>query len=299
MKKIKLLTLSLIFGFIAAFGGCSLAVPEGEEGGDNGNNIPPNVKTEFEDSYAGVMVEVLDGEDNRLTSRNMGDENCVAFALRYESNVYEINGKHHGCIYQDVSGDDYFAECAMFTSVNNDDEETKAELTVYCNASRSEDLTYGIRTLSYDENGEIALGGGAYHSNLSHGGSGGTDFNITQKITESKTWNGVTESNEKSMTLRVKLTIEGIKVGTDWKILQYHEDGSLINTNAVSVEDDEDIQLEADCAYVIYEETLNDGTKRRELKQIDDEKNYIHFYYDGGFGLLKSKPFKLVKGETE
>ena len=95
------------------------------------------------------------------------------------------------------------------------------------------------------------------------------------------------------------MKVEVREVGTDWKILQYSNDGSLIKTDSVTLDTDEEIQLEEDCAYVIYEETLKDGTKRRELNQLKYEENYINFYYDGGFGLLKNKPFNLIKPATE
>lgn len=290
MKKIKLsLILSFIFCLVAAFGGCSLAVPEGE----NGGTTPPNVKTEFEDCYVGQMLVIYDKETNEaLTSETMGDETCVAYAFKYVAEGFEYASGYVGFVDSDRSGDDYIMGMHNNIEILDGGNRDTAEITLYLNDEGHEDKVYAFDSLMYDENGEVVHDYGVGHTGSFSSFS--SKFEITQTIT--KTVNGNTE--EKFLTLCVIMKVEVREVGTDWKILQYSDDGSLIKTDNVSVNDEMDFELLDNCAYIVQEETLSNGEKRRELKQIDHEENYINFYYDGGFGLLTNKPFKLIKPAT-
>lgn len=292
MKKIKKLPfiLSVVSCLAMAFGGCSLAVPEGE----GGNKIPPNVKTEFEDCYVGQMFSISDKNSGEiLTSETMGDETCVAYAFKYVANYFDWAYDHKGLIYSDISGEDYITHVKNNVDISDGGEKHSVELTLYLNADEQENKVFAFDNLLYDENGDVkidyGIGNSGTFSKLS------SKYEVTQTIT--KTVNGNT--SERFLTFCVIMTLEVKEVGDNWKILQYNEDGELIKTDEVSKTDEGDILLEEGCAYVVQEETLKDGTKIRELKELNDEENYINFYYDGGFGLLTNKPFKLIKAVTE
>lgn len=291
MKKFKLpLILSCIFCLVAAFGGCSLAVPEGE----NGGTTPPNVKTEFEDCYVGQMFVIYDKETNEiLNSQTMGDETCVAYAFKYVAEGFEYASGYVGFIDSDMSGNEYIMGMHNNIDMSDGGEKNTVEITLYLNDEGHEDKIFAFDGLMYDENGEVIHDYGVGHTGSFSSFS--SKFEITQTIT--KTVNDIV--TEKFLTLCVIMNVEVREVGEDWKILQYRDNGSLIKTDSVTRYTDEDVQLDENCAYIIYEETLKDGTKRRVLNQLEYEENYINFYYDGGFGLLTNKPIKLVKPATE
>ena len=287
MNKIKKLPiiLSLAFCFAAASSGCSLAVPEGE----SGTPTPPNVKTEFEDGYCGQMLVIYDKESNYITSQTMGDETCVAWAYKYDADY--MNGA--GLIDYDISGDDYMTYTNNLTELLDGGTKYTKEIELYLNAEGFDDRVYAFDLLSYDENGEIQAEHGMGHTGAFD--SFESKLEITQTITT--TVNG--EATEKYLTFCVIMKAYKREVGTDWTILQYDDSGSLIKKDGVTVDTDEDFQLEENCSFVVYEETLKDGSKKREINQLEHDENYINFYYEGGFGLLTNKPIKLVKPATE
>lgn len=290
MKEIKKLTfiLSIISCLVMTFGGCSLALPEG----DGGETTPPNVKTEFEDCYVGQMFVVYDKENNILTSQTMGDETCVAYAFKYDADAFEYGGEYKGIISNDISGADYITSSNNNTELLDGGSKYTDEITLYLNEDGYEDKVYAFDSLTYDENGGVISAPGIGHTGAFSNFK--SKLEITQTIT--KTVNDSVE--EKFLTFCVIMNVDVREVGTDWKILQYRDDGSLIKIDTVIVDTDENFQLDKDCTYVVYEETLKNGSKRREIKQIEHEDNYIHFYYDGGFGLLKTKAFNLIKANT-
>lgn len=292
MKKIKKLPfiLGLVSCLVMALGGCSLAVPEGE----GGDKIPPNVKTEFEDCYVGQMFSISDkNSGDILTSETMGDETCVAYAFKYVAEGFEYANGYVGCVDSDVSGDEYITYQHNTIEILDGAEKHTVEITLCLNEDVQEDKVFAFNNLLYDENGDVQIDYGI--GNSGSFSSFSSKYEVTQTITKT-----VNDSvTEKSLTFCVMMTLEVKAVGKDWKILQYNEDGELIKIDEVSVDDEGDIQLDENCAYVVKEETLNDGTKRRELNQLEHEENYINFYYDGGFGLLTNKPFNLIKAVTE
>ena len=148
MKKIQLpLILSFIFCLVAAFGGCSLAVPEGE----NGGITPPNVKTEFDDCYVGQMFVIYDRDSyEALTSQTMGDETCVAFAFKYVADYYDYDGDNRGFIDSDMSGDDYIMGMHNNIEILDGGNKDTAEITLYLNDEGHEDKVYAFDSLMYD-----------------------------------------------------------------------------------------------------------------------------------------------------
>ena len=282
--KIKCLALAILFACIPLVG-CSLAVPEAEE---NTNHEEP-IEEEFTDMCTGFMVVLYEsGEEGfeELTSTAFGDETCVALWLDYTVGKY-------GVFASGSSGDDYLFEGNIKENMADSGASCTTSGVIYLNAEFClGDRLISLDPISRDENGELVrepsnLWG--TNSMMEHTSTQETK----QEIKNTETVNGETKETVNTLTLRITLTVKMKEVGTDWRILQYGEDGELLCVTPVSETSEQFFTLAEGCAFLVGEETVA-GEKKRTIYEYDQRKGKfptVDFFTDGGFGLLKRVEF--------
>lgn len=283
--KIKFLALAA-FCLCLPFAGCSLAVSDEENG--NGEQTQET----FTDACTGLVVMLYDENYGLLTSETAGDENCIAFWIDYTA------GGEYGVYASDGSGGDYLFD----GSVNSNHYEADTGVTascsasgvVYLNAAIAENMYISLDALSRGENGELlreqngtlwAIGDAMVEQT--------TTAKATQEIKKTETLNGESTESVETLTLTVTITVKIQEVGTDWRILQYAEDGSLLSAVCVS-EENTTFSLAEGCAFFVSEETVAGEVKRTLYEQEDGKLPSVDFFLDGGFGFLKKVSFTAV-----
>lgn len=280
--KIKCLSLAILFACIPLVG-CSLAVPEAEE-----TNKEEPLKEEFTDMCAGLMVVLYtDGEEGfeELTSTAFGDESCVALWLDYTAGEY-------GFFASGSSGDDYLFAGNINENTADSGATCSASGTVYLNAGLLDEHFVSLDTLSRDENGDMARDNASTLWKMGSIVEHSSTAESKQEIKKTELLNGEMTETVKTLTLRITLTVKMQEVGTDWRILQYGEDGELLCVTSVSETSEQSFPLAESCAFLVGEETVAGEKKRTIYEKKDGKFPTVDFFCDGGFGLLKRLEFE-------
>ncbi len=284
--KIKYLALAILFACMP-LAGCSLAVPEAEE---NTNTEKP-LKEEFTDMSTGLIVLLAErGEEGieQITSEKIDDETCVALWLDYTAGKY-------GYFASGSSGDEYLFEGGVNQHTFDSGATCSASGIVYLNYDHFSDGYVALDTLTRDESGELVRDSASAWWNLSNMGDHWSTANVKQEIKKSELINGEWTETVETLTLEVKVTVKMQEVGTDWRILQYGEDGNLLSAIPVSEKSEQSFALAEGCAFLVGEETVAGEKKRTIYEKKDGKFPTVDFFVDGGFGLLKRMEFAAVE----
>lgn len=285
----KLLVIILSFIALFSFSGC-LVVPQ--DGTDNGTNI--------EEMFSGLMFTLYErGEEDfvSVTSSNFGDENCIAVYIEFTNR----NGEKW--FTSATSGDAYLNANGHNETVGEVDDGNIMRVSsqgsiVYCNpAYFSKDVVFSMDEISRNVNGDIVRNKGTV---ISIPVSGIPEYTATnefkQSVTFTQTVNGKSEEKTATYSLSVSLTLKMREVGTDWRIVQYDDEGQILENTSVTKEDAGDFKLKPNCDFVIAEEVFASGEVKRTLCEKENGKwNDIEFLFDGGFGILANSTFKLIE----
>lgn len=275
--KIKFLALAAMLACFP-FVGCSLAVPE------EGDKEEEQYAETFTDMCTGLMVVLCkDGEEGfvELTSTAFGDENCVALWLDYTAGKY-------GFFASGSSGDDYLFEGGIDQNTADSGSTCTVSGVVYLNAGLLNERYLSLETLSRDENGELVRDSdSAMVWSTNSMGEHWSVAETKQEIKKTETVNGEVTETVKTLTLQVKITVKIMEVGTDWRILQYGGDGSLLSVTSVTEADEGSFALAEGCAFLVSEETVADGIRRTLYDREDGAFPSVGFFCDGGYGFLK------------
>lgn len=279
--RIKAFALAAVLACIPLVG-CSLAVPEEEEKGEE------LIGEAFTDMCAGLVFSLSNGwatgDFEQLTSEKIGDETCVALWLDYTYDRY-------GIFSSGISGNDYLFKGNIVDHMEDSGSTCSASGEIYLNAELGGDLCFSFDSLSRNEAGDLTSDGAACWYNTNGVGEQTTTAETKQEIKQTETIDGETTVTTKTMTLRVSLTVKFLQVGTDWRILQYDEEGSLLSATPVSETGEGSFALAEGCAFLVSEETVA-GEKRRTLYEREDGVfPAVEFFCDGGIGLLKRIEF--------
>lgn len=284
--KLKLLGFALCLPF--ALAGCGLT---------KGNDADGGSPLEFTDMLSGFMVSVgsLAQQGELLTSTRFGDETCAAFYLEFDADGIEEGVGEFGCAF---SGEEYFfldGTVNLHTDRKDDEIITTyfAECTVYLNAEKTENALISFDSLFRGEDGTLIREPETpflTENNIAHA----VDSDLKQTISMQEEADGETITITHTIILKCKLNLVCREIGTDWRILQFAEDGSLLSRTAVDKDDAGDFAISDRCAFVVAEENTENGVART-LYRTDET---VRFMCDGGFGLLKGAEFYLQRANA-
>ena len=256
--------------------GCSPAVKEEEIYSDG-----------FSDMFAGIMFSVWEGSDEefkRITSKDLGDDNCIAFTAEYHAAT-----KSEGAYFESADwGSEYLNEASRSTNSSGSDVDGYTDVyscasAIYLN--KDAEVYFSVDSIQ-KENGELEIIEGGY----TYLGTGGVSLSEEREFKQEITTieNGTTVRG--TMILRLRIEIYTREVSKDWKLLQYDENGELLGNTKVNERDSGEFKLEKNCAFVVAVETTSDGTVRTVYERGDT----AYFFVDGGFGVLKKVAFTFI-----
>jgi len=282
--------LAAIISFVALFSlnGC-LVLPQDSSG--NG--------TYTEDMFSGLMFTLYErGQDFSvpLTSATFGDENCIAVYIEFTNKNGEkwFTSASSGNIYLNADG---HKQTVGEADDGNIMRMSTAGSVIYLNPdSFLTDVHFSMDEISRDKNGNIVRNEGTVISVPVSGISEYTATNeVKRSVTFTQTINGKSEEKTENYSLCVTLILKIREIGKDWRIVQYNDDGQIIENTSLTKQDAGDFAIKSDCAFVIAEEVLANGEVKRTLYEKQDGKwNDVVFLFDGGLGILANSTFKLI-----